>query len=194
MQITCRAGSAQASVPLLVRPGTHPLQLDSQWHIDQQSLREPASSSANDSHTVEEIAAALLNQLTPTAQAQSGWTDDLGYDELWNDPRNLVGSPRNRTTESTRAGAVLPEGSNFNFEAPIISLGGRGVGASLMLNYNSRLWSRRSNNMAYNAIVGWPAPGFSLGFGRIVTYEISIAITRQRVRWEPAARQAMPAI
>src|SRR5205085_6444752 len=82
-------------------------------------------------------------------------------------PRNLVGSPRHRAAESTRIGTVLPEGSNFNFAAPIVSLGGRGIGANLTLYYNSRLWSRRNNSMAYNAIVGWPAPGFSLGFGRI---------------------------
>ncbi|HWO02550.1 MAG TPA: hypothetical protein VNS63_25125 [Blastocatellia bacterium] len=69
-------------------------------------------------------------------------------------------------------GAVLPEGSNYGWAAPIYGLGGRGVGASLTLFYNSRVWSRRNNLVAYDAITSWPAPGYSLGFGRIVVYDI----------------------
>jgi YD repeat-containing protein len=51
-----------------------------------------------------------------------------------------------------------------------VGLGGRGVGTNLSLFYNSRVWSRRSNAVAFDAIAGWPGPGFSLGFGRIVFY------------------------
>ena len=69
-------------------------------------------------------------------------------------------------------GSVLPEGSSFEWGVPIYGLGGRGLAANLMLYYNSRVWSRRGTTMAYDAISGWPAPGFSLGFGRIVPYEI----------------------
>lgn len=172
VRIVCRAGSVQASVPLLVRPGTRPRQSDVEWQADQRSLAETTTdgSSAN---TLGDLADSLLNHLTPTVQAQAGWIDDLPYDELWNDPRNLVGNPPHRAAESTMAGIVLPEGSNFDFAAPIISLSGRGIGTDLSLHYNSRLWSRRNNSMAYDAIVGWPGPGFSLGFGRIVTYEIT---------------------
>lgn len=173
VRITCHAGNVHAGVFLLVRPGNRPRQSDAEWQADQQSLSETTTTGANGSNTVEQLAASLLNHLIPAAHAQAGWTNDLGYDEQWNDLRNLVGTPRNRAAESTRVGTVMPEGSNFTFDAPIVSLGGRGIGASLTLFYNSRLWSRRSNNMAYNAIVGWPAPGFSLGFGRLVTYDLS---------------------
>jgi RHS repeat-associated protein len=173
VRITCRAGNVQATVPLLVRPGHRPRQSDAEWQADQQSLNQTATNGAHQSSAVEASAVAWLDHLTPTAQAQVGWTDDLAYDELWNDPRNLVGSPRNRVAEGTRVGTVLPEGSNFSFAAPITSLGGRGLGANLALYYNSRLWSRRSNSMAYNGVVGWPSPGFSLGFGRIVTYDVT---------------------
>jgi hypothetical protein len=172
VRITCHAGSVQASVPLLVRPGTRPRQSDVEWQADQQSLSE-GTTGVNIGDAFKQLAATLMEHLTPTAHAQAGWTDDLAYDELWSDPRNLVGSPRDRAVESTRAGEVLPEGSNFDFAVPIISLAGRGVDANLTLYYNSRLWSRRNSSMAYNGIVGWPGPGYSLGFGRIVTYEIS---------------------
>jgi hypothetical protein len=70
-------------------------------------------------------------------------------------------------------GSVLPEGSNFNWAVPIISLGGRGLAANLTLYYNSRVWSRRNNQVAFDAITGSPAPGFSLGFARIVLYDFS---------------------
>ena len=70
-------------------------------------------------------------------------------------------------------GSVLPEGSNFNWAVPIISLGWAGLAANLTLHYNSRVWSRRNNQVAFDAITGWPAPGFSLGFGRIVLYDLS---------------------
>jgi YD repeat-containing protein len=63
---------------------------------------------------------------------------------------------------------VLPEGSNSEFAVPIVGLGGRGIGTSLSLFYNSRVWSRGNNAVAFDAIAGWPGPGFSLGFGRIV--------------------------
>jgi RHS repeat-associated protein len=170
VRITCLAGTAQASIPLLVRPGARPMQSDADWQADQQNLSASASpdNPAGPIETLEGLAA----QLMPTAHAQSSGSSDLAYDEMWNDPRNLVGTPRNRAVEGTRIGAVLPEGSNFSFAAPIISLGGRGVGASLTLYYNSRVWSRRNNTMAFDAINGWPAPGFALGFGRVVAYDV----------------------
>jgi RHS repeat-associated protein len=173
VRITCHVGSVQANIPLLVRPGMRPRQSDVEWQADQQSLSETTTTGCNIGSTVEHLAATMVEHLAPTAQAQAGWSDDLAYDELWNDPHNLVGAPRNRAAESTRAGQVLPEGSTFDFAVPIIGLTGRGIGASLTLYYNSRLWSRRNNSVAYNGIVGWPGPGYSLSFGRIVTYELS---------------------
>ena len=67
-------------------------------------------------------------------------------------------------------GSVLPEQNNFSFGIPIYSLPGRGLGAGVSLNYNSRVWSRHGSAITYNAINGWPFAGFSLGYGRIFTY------------------------
>jgi hypothetical protein len=69
-------------------------------------------------------------------------------------------------------GSVLPEGSNFTWATSIYSLGGRGLAASLTLYDNGRIWSRRNNSLAFDPITGWPAPGYSLGFGRLVVYDI----------------------
>jgi hypothetical protein len=176
-RIICRAGTVQASVPVLVRPGRRPRQSDAEWWADQQSLSETAPPTGSNGTTgSERLLAGLIDKLVPTAEAQTNWPDDFGYDELWTEPRNLVGSPRNQAVEATRIGNVLPEGSNFEFGVPIVSLGGRGVGANLTLFYNSRLWSRRNNAVAFDAISGWPGPGFSLGFGRVVFYTTQVGV------------------
>ena len=121
---------------------------------------------------------SLIDKLAPTALAQCSSygcspisdNSDFGYDELYSEPRNLTGNPRYRATEGYRSGSVLPEGSNFNTSIPLYGLGGRGLGASLSLFYNSRVWSRHSSAVTFNPTQGWPFAGFSLGFGRLFTY------------------------
>ncbi len=171
VHISCQAGTAQIAIPILVRPGARPIQSDAEWRLDQQSLTA-AGAVIGASSSTDNLFATLLDRLTPTAQAQTGGSGDLAYDELWNDSRNLTGIPRNHASEATRIGPVMPEGSNFCSAAPIYALGGRGIGTALTLYYNSRVWSRRGNTVAFDAITGWPAPGFSLGFGRIVAYNV----------------------
>ncbi|MFY9608376.1 MAG: RHS repeat-associated core domain-containing protein [Blastocatellia bacterium] len=180
--ITCRAGTASATAPVLIRPGHRPVQSDQDWRNDQNGLDASGNVVGQSEGSSESTVAAagkiintLLDKVIPTASAQSPpdfWRSDLGYDQLWNEPRNALGSPRNAAAEPMPLGSVLPEGSNFNWSVPIVGLGGRGIGTNLALYYNSRVWSRRNNAMAFDAITCWPAPGFSLGFGRIVVYEI----------------------
>jgi hypothetical protein len=121
---------------------------------------------------LKETIASLADKFAPTAHAQAGGGDggDFLYDELWSEPRNLVGSPRNRIAEGTIIGSVLPEGSNFECSVPIYGLSGRGLPAGVALNYNSRIWSRHASTVTFNAVNTWPYLGFTLSFGRIVTY------------------------
>ncbi len=194
--ITCQAGNIQARAPVFVKAGPHPRQTDVQWLADQNTLAVDGTitigSNGSDSSTGS--VATLFEKLAPAAYAQScgsgGDGGDFAYDEIWSEPRNLLGSPRNRAAEPTRMGLVLPEGSNFNFGVPIINLGGRGIGASLTLYYNSRLWSRHGNAVTFNAVNGWPYAGFSLGFGRVVTYGSDPSVTlRRRVVTTPSRHQ-----
>jgi len=165
-QIICRAGVGVAVANILVRPGRRPIQTDAEWKADQESLPVPGTG------PVGSLLPSLLDKLAPTAYAQGGgYTgNEFGYDELWSQPRNLVGSPRNRIIEPTTLGPVLPEGNNFNFAAPIIALGGRGIGANLILYGNTRVWSRHGSAVTFGAAGGFPFAGFSIGFGRILTY------------------------
>jgi RHS repeat-associated protein len=62
-----------------------------------------------------------------------------------------------------------PKGrSNFNISAPVFSLPGRGVGVDLNLFYNSQVWSKLDQDISYDMDKDWMAPGWTMGFGKIV--------------------------
>ena len=99
--------------------------------------------------------------VTPTPIAdENGW-DDTNYTSA-DDPGNLPGNP---------PGGAMDGGAgsgNFQFAAPVGSLPGRGIDISLGLAYNSRLWNKAGNQITYDIDRGWPAPGWSLGFGKML--------------------------
>jgi RHS repeat-associated protein len=64
---------------------------------------------------------------------------------------------------------------NYVLSVPILSLPGRGQNLSLTLFYNSKLWTKiedpsnpNKSDMVFDHDQGWPAPGWSLGFGKVV--------------------------
>lgn len=73
-RIVCRAGLVQSSVPVLVRPGQRSRQTDVQWQAEQDLIDEAGNivGQADNSSTVTNIAVALLDKLSPTANAQIG--------------------------------------------------------------------------------------------------------------------------
>src|SRR5215204_165727 len=89
-----------------------------------------------------------------------GWGDSnyLSAD----DPGNTVGDPPANPIDGG-AGS-----GNFQFSAPVLDLPGRGIDIALSLAYNSRLWNKAGNQISYDNDRGWPAPGFSLGFGKMM--------------------------
>ena len=86
--------------------------------------------------------------------------------------KNAVGNPRFGPQETTATGATKTRknlGSyNYLFTAPVLGLGGRGIGVNLAMSYNSRLWNKDGNAITFNYSKGWPAAGWSLGYGRII--------------------------
>jgi RHS repeat-associated protein len=167
--LTAATPHTSARTPVLIRSGERPVQSDSEWKNDQNQLRPDGTVGTTSSGGVGSMLASLFSP-TAHAQANGGDSADFLYDELWSEPRNLVGSPSHRVMTSSAIGAVLPEGSNFEFSAPLYSLSGRGVSAGIALNYNSRVWSRHGSAVTFNAVNTWPYLGFTLSFGRIVTY------------------------
>jgi hypothetical protein len=90
--------------------------------------------------------------------------DGWGDSNYWSadDPGNGVGDP---------PGGPMDEGvgsGNFQIVAPVAGLSGRGIDISLGLAYNSRLWNKAGNQISFDNDRGWPAPGFSLGFGKLL--------------------------
>src|SRR5262249_53708775 len=152
--INASAGTATSRVPVLVLAGSRSLLSDAQWAVDQAKLNVDGTINTG----VGSVLPSLLDKLMPTVYAQSGGGDsgDFGYDELWSDPRNRVGTPPGRVAEQTNIGEVMPEGSNFRLAIPFEGLPGRGVSVNVAGYYNSRLWSRHSNAVTWNAINTWP--------------------------------------
>ena len=77
--------------------------------------------------------------------------------------RPWLGVRRDELSEAITVGSA-----NYTFSAPILRLEGRGMDLRLDLTYNSRLWNRIEDQVEFDVDQGWPAPGWSLGFGRIV--------------------------
>lgn len=59
--------------------------------------------------------------------------------------------------------------SNFQFAAPILGLEARGIDMAQALTYNSRVWHKANNEITFDIDRDWPAPGWSLGFGKIIS-------------------------
>ena len=91
---------------------------------------------------------------------EDGWGNDNWW--LADDPGNQTGNPPGTSPD---AGAG---NGNFQLSAPVVALPGRGIDLNLSLYYNSRLWTKSGNKMIYDADKGFPAPGWSLGFGKMV--------------------------
>ncbi|HSB09808.1 MAG TPA: hypothetical protein VLM38_10020, partial [Blastocatellia bacterium] len=166
--VTCSAGGAVKTAPVLIRPARRPVQTDQEWKADQDSLvgdgREPGEGGQG-------VLASLIDRLAPTAHAQGGQGADYGNAAAI----GQVGTPPFAALEGTRLGPVMP-GSNFELPISLVDLGGRGLATSLMAYYNSNSWGayfdpvRNETVYMFDPIQSWPSPGFSLGFGRIVIY------------------------
>jgi len=104
------------------------------------------------------------NSLTPES-VPGEWGD--GNWPSSDDPGNLPGDP---------PGGPVDDGAgngNFSLTAPLVTLPGRGIDVALNLTYNSRLWNKAgvgggTYEMTYDIDRGFPAPGFTLGFGKLL--------------------------
>lgn len=84
---------------------------------------------------------------------------------------NAVGNPRYMPQEEIGNGGIKTKrklgSADYSFAAPVLSLDGRGLGVNLTLTYNSRLWNK-DDTMQFNYSKGWPAAGWTFGYGRIL--------------------------
>lgn len=90
-----------------------------------------------------------------------GWNSD----NYWysHDPSDGLGDPPGHPADGG-AGS-----GNFQFVAPIYERAGRGLKINLAASYNSRLWNKTSTQITYDIDRGSPAPGWSLGLGKMLS-------------------------
>lgn len=100
------------------------------------------------------------NQTSNLLPDEGGWNN--GNWQSFDDPGNGPGNPPGHPADNGAGNG------NFQLSAPIISLPGRGIDLSLSLNYNSRLWNKSGSELTYDIDRGFPGPGWSLGFGKIM--------------------------
>ncbi|MGH9930778.1 MAG: carboxypeptidase-like regulatory domain-containing protein, partial [Pyrinomonadaceae bacterium] len=95
---------------------------------------------------------------------QGGGSDGWNNTNYWSadDPGNTPGDPRGNPADGG-AGS-----SNFQVMAPVLGITGRSIDIQMGLSYNSRLWNKAGTQMTYDIDRGWPAPGWSLGFGKVL--------------------------
>ncbi|HXF39109.1 MAG TPA: RHS repeat-associated core domain-containing protein [Blastocatellia bacterium] len=167
VRVTARAGAIEKTASVLIRPLRRRMQTDQEWKDDQDSLVGDGRPETGDRG----VLASLVNSLAPTAHAQGNSVGDYGNAATI----GAVGTPPFAALEETRLGPVMPQ-TNFELPISLVSLGGRGLGTSLMAYYNSNTWGayfdpvRNGTVFVFDPIQSWPGPGFSLGFGRIVYY------------------------
>ena len=63
--------------------------------------------------------------------------------------------------------------ANYLLQIPLLNLPGRGLDLSLTLYYNSKLWLQQNDpylgtTLVFDLYSGWPAAGWSLGFGKML--------------------------
>jgi RHS repeat-associated protein len=106
---------------------------------------------------------AAVNSASAAAMplpADDGWGGS-NYESA-DDPGNTRGNPPGSAQDGGAGNG------NFQIAAPVLALPGRGIDVGLGLAYNSRLWNKAAPNINFDIDRDWPAPGWSLGFGKIV--------------------------
>jgi RHS repeat-associated protein len=193
--LTLTIGSKTATVSVQVLSGGRPKLTDAQWDAEHASdcntpislneykqesnprLKDLVRKAAYRVGSGSRVAAKALAvpaagrgmyYLVPPLDGDSGDNVSANATAIY----NQVGSPNYSAVESGGSSGIRMKrnlGSyNYSFSAPILSLGGRGVGVGLALNYNSRLWNREDSGMQFNYAKGWPAAGWTFGYGRLL--------------------------
>ncbi|MDX2045009.1 MAG: hypothetical protein SF097_27605, partial [Acidobacteriota bacterium] len=102
-----------------------------------------------DEQNRQQLPHSFASSLVPVTAAQF-----LSFETMRMDPNNRTGAP----------GEDLFSG-NYNWSLPLVSLAGRsGHDLNLTLSYNSLVWLKSGSLMRFDPDLGWPGPGFRLGF------------------------------
>jgi RHS repeat-associated protein len=165
--VTVQSGNVTRQITIEVRSGTRPTGSNQQADLDtgdcsgeQASMFAPKSAAAPPQQNLIGADGVMLDW-DPLPEAGSRATHF----------RNAVGNPR--FSARSQAGTAVPTSTqlgsdNYQFNVPVVSVGGRGVSASIGMTLNSRVWNTDNGKLTFNYVGAYPAPGWSMGFGKII--------------------------
>jgi RHS repeat-associated protein len=91
--------------------------------------------------------------------------DQTGWNSSNNDTMDDIGSERGQVP-----GRIVDGGAgsgNFQFAAPAVVLGGRGIDLNLLFHQNSRVWHKAGTEITFDIDRDTLVAGWNLGFGKI---------------------------
>ena len=161
--VTVEGGSQQSQSTITVTPSA----AGSSTQTNLQAITPISISSQGNGKETEKVEKTGTSDKKNSQESGQNLLPDEG---VWNsgnwsssdDPGNLPGNPPGHPADDGAGNG------NFQLSAPVISLPGRGIDLALNLNYNSRLWNKSGSQLTYDIDRGFPAPGWSLGFGKIM--------------------------
>ena len=153
--VVVQCGGVSKHIPVEVRIGSRPTGSNQQADIDPTNDCAAEQSSA---FAPQSAASAQQIMIDDNFVLLDGDPDPLANSRATHF-RNSVGNPR----FSTNLGS-----SNYQFDVPVVSVGGRGAGAGIGMTLNSRVWNVDDGRLTFNYVGAYPAPGWSMGYGKII--------------------------
>jgi RHS repeat-associated protein len=131
-------------------------------HPEESSAHAPKGAGARAARGgVSFVAASYPPAAEPVAYRIASDWDGTNYTSADN-PINRRGDPPERAEDGGSGSG------NFRLAAPVIELPGRGLSVQLKLVYNAHVWNKSGSEISYDIDRDWPAPGWSLGFGKMI--------------------------
>jgi len=160
--VEVQCGVASKQIPIEVRSGMRPTGSNQEADLD------------TTADCAAEQSAAFAPQSAAVADAQQDLIGENGVLLDW-DPQsivnsrathfsNAVGSPR----FAAKSQNVTLGSDNYQFTAPVANVGARGVSAGIGMTLNSRVWNNDNGKLTFNYVGAYPAPGWSMGYGKII--------------------------
>ena len=72
---------------------------------------------------------------------------------------------------------------NYLLTVPLLTLPGRNGNLTSNLYHNSNVWRQTASNVLFDPDHGWPAPGWSLGFGQALWIVETVSDGQQSHSW-----------
>jgi RHS repeat-associated protein len=164
--VVVQCGAASKHIPVEVRSGRRDVSSNQQADIDPTNDCAAEQSFA---YTPQSAASAQQNLLED--EDELDWDPQPAPNSLAAHFRNAVGNPRFTATSQGSGGVPTSAqlGSySYQFKAPVVTAGGRGMTADIGMTLNSRVWNNDNGKLTFNYVGAFPAPGWTMGYGKII--------------------------